>query len=1137
MSIHSLFNDSWQFAKFPLNTPYETMSEAVSFCPVAIPHDWQIWDTSDLYENSIGFYKKVFTLKKENFHTYIIRFDAVYMDSSVYLNHEKIFEWKYGYSAFDVDITKYVKDGENLIEVSANYQSPNTRWYSGAGIFRNVHFFDKDSAYIPLDGLYVSTRAKENGSFDLMLDCDVNVTTPAKIILRHTLTDATGEVIASFSQDEILSQKPVTVKAKLLAENPRRWDIDDPYLYTLKTDLIKNKEIVDSVITNVGFRTIRFDSDKGFFLNERSVKINGACMHHDLGSLGAALNKTALRRQFAKLKEMGINSVRTSHNMPAPELLDLADEMGILINTEAFDMWENKKTEYDYARFFPDWYIKDVRSWVLQDRNHPSVIIFSIGNEIYDCHLESGRKWNALLRDEVRKYDYNHNAYIGSGSNYMEWENAQKCADDLEIAGYNYGEKLYDAHHEKNPSRCIFGSETASTVQSRGIYHFPLSKRLLTYEDGQCSSLGNCSTNWGAPNTDFVIHEHKKRDFAAGQYIWTGWDYIGEPTPYFTKNSYFGQIDTAGFEKDSFYQYKAEWTDFKKDPMVHVLPYWDFNDGQTIDVCVYSNAPKVSLFLNDELIGEKAIDHNGPELKAVFTLPYKKGLIKAVAYDENEKEAATDIKETFGDSKKIVLKADKSILKADTEDLIFVEISTVDKDGKTVENARNRINLSVTGAGRLVGVDNGDSTDYEQYKGTSRKLFSGKLIAIIASDSTTGTIELKAESPELESASITLNAVSADVIKGASFMDANYESEAKTDIPIRKIELINQNTNMLTAECPSVTLSYKVYPENATFDDISVSALTIDAVEANFAKALIDKENKTITVTGLGDGDFRLTVKAGNGSGLSEIISVLEFNVSGMGSVTLDPYEFVPGIQYAYCSEEKAEVSFEGGVFIPAYEKSYITYENVDFGEIGSDEISVPIFIFENELPLSIYEGTPENGECLGSFTYKAISNYNHYQANTFKLSRRIKGIKSVSFVFETTNRISLKGFSFKKYGKAYETNLAVNNNFITGDTYTVTGDSIEHIGNNVCIEFDDMDFNDGISAITVCGRSNNSLTSMHILFTDESGQKNRLAEIEYSEEYGEYRIPLQSPVFNGKVSFVFLPGTDFDFKWFRFEK
>ena len=264
---------------------------------------------------------------------------------------------------------------------------------------------------------------------------------------------------------------------------------------------------------------------------------------------------------------------------------------------------------------------------------------------------------------------------------------------------------------------------------------------------------------------------------------------------------------------------------------------------------------------------------------------------------------------------------------------------------------------------------------------------------------------------------------------------------------------------------------------------------------------------------------------------------MLEFNVSGMGSVTLDPYEFVPGIQYAYCSEEKAEVSFEGGVFIPAYEKSYITYENVDFGEIGSDEISVPIFIFENELPLSIYEGTPENGECLGSFTYKAISNYNHYQANTFKLSRRIKGIKPVSFVFETTNRISLKGFSFKKYGKAYETNQAVNNNFITGDTYTVTGDSIEHIGNNVCIEFDDMDFNDGISAITVCGRSNNSLTSMHILFTDESGQKNRLAEIEYSEEYGEYRIPLQSPVFNGKVSFVFLPGTDFDFKWFRFEK
>ena len=1137
MSTHSLFNDNWQYAKVPLNTSYETMSKDASFKPVSVPHDWQIWDTFDLYEDSIGFYKKTFTLKKENLHTYIIRFDAVYMDSTIYLNHEKIFEWKYGYSAFDVDITKYVKDGENLIEVSVNYQNPNTRWYSGAGIFRNVHFFDKSAAYIPLDGLYVSTWAKENDDFELLIDCDVFVTTPSKVVVKHTLTDQTGEVIASYSKDEILSSRPVTVKAVLQAENVRRWDINDPYLYTLKTELIKNNEVSDSLITKVGFRTIRFDADKGFFLNERSVKINGACMHHDLGSLGAAFNKTALRRQFVKLKEMGVNSVRTSHNMPAPELLDLADEMGILINSEAFDMWENKKTEFDYARFFPTWYQKDVRSWVMQDRNHPSVIIFSIGNEIYDCHLEGGRKWNALLRDEVKKYDYNHNAYIGSGSNFMEWENAQKCADDLEIAGYNYGEKLYDLHHEKNPSRCIFGSETASTVQSRGIYHFPLSKRLLTYEDGQCSCLGNCSTNWGAKNIDFVIHEHKKRDFAAGQYIWTGWDYIGEPTPYFTKNSYFGQIDTAGFEKDSFYQYKAEWTDFKEAPMVHVLPYWDFNDGQIIDVCVYSNAPQVALFLNDELIGKKTIDHEGPDLKAVFSLPYKKGLIKAVAYDENDKEVATDIKETFGDPEKIVLKADKSIMKADTEDLIFVEISTVDKNGKCVENARNRINLSLSGSGRLVGVDNGDSTDYEQYKGTSRKLFSGKLMAIIASDSSTGPIVLKAESPGLETATITLNAVEAEVLEGASFMDANYVSETGTDIPIRKIELINEGPNTLNKECSSLTLSYKIYPENATFDDISVSALTIDAVEANFAKASIDKENKTITVSALGDGDFRLTVKAGNGSGLSEIISVLEFTAEGLGKVTLDPYDLIPGIQYSYCSEEKAEVSFEGGVFIPAYEKSYITYENVDFGDIGSDEISVPIFIFENELPISIYEGTPESGECLGNFTYKAISNYNHYQANTFKLSRRIKGVKAVSFVFETTNRISLKGFSFKKYGRAYETNLTVNNDFITGDTYTITEDSIEHIGNNVCIEFDDMDFTDGFSAITVCGRSNNSLTSMHILFTDDSGQKNRLAEIEYSKEYGEYRIPLQSLTFNGKVSFVFLPGTDFDFKWFRFEK
>ncbi len=1142
-SLTTLFNDNWYFKRFDLGTPYDEMSGSKDLKPVAIPHDWQIWDTADLYENVIGFYKKSFSLDPKKDHTYIIRFDAVYMDTTVYLNHEMIYEWKYGYSAFDVDITDYLTPGENIIEVSCVYQAPNTRWYSGAGIYRNVHFTEKENAYIIPDGVYVSTKCEENGDFTLFVDCEARLangykSAPANecdALISHVLTDAEGAVKAEISEKITLGRDVAVSKQIVRIGAPRRWDVDDPYLYKLTTTLTADGTELDRVINNVGFRTIRFDPDKGFFLNERSVKINGACMHHDLGSLGAAFNTTALRRQFLKLKEMGVNSVRTSHNMPAPELLDVADEIGIMINTEAFDMWEHKKTEYDYARFFPSWYERDVRSWVRQDRNHPSVIIFSIGNEIYDCHLESGRRWNALLRDEVKKYDYRHNAYIGSGSNYMQWENAQKCADDLEIAGYNYGEKMYDEHHAKNPGRCIFGSETASTVQSRGIYHFPLSKRLLTHDDGQCSCLGNCTTNWGGDSVDQVVFDHHSRDFAAGQYIWTGWDYIGEPTPYFSKNSYFGQLDTAGFEKDTFYHYKAEWTDYRKAPMVHILPYWDFNPGQIIDVCVYSNAPKVALFFNDELIGEQTIDHDSPNLTASWSLKYQIGTLTARAYDEIGREIASDSVSSFGDPVKIVLDPDKTVLKADPEDLIFVGISVVDNMGREVKNARNRINIKVSGAGRLVGLDNGDSTDYEQYKCTSRKLFSGKLMAIIASNGEEGDILLTASSKDLEGADVTLKAVKSTVKPGSAFMDPCVESAPGEDVPIRKIELIYDGSRELTPDHNEATLDYKIYPENATFKDLSVKVLTVDAVAANNAEANI-RDGK-IYVKATGDGDFRLSVRASNGSGLSEIVSELEFTASGLGSATVDPYEPVPGIQYSRTSSSDAKLTFLGGVFVTVNGSTYVTYDNLDFGDFGSDEVTLPIFIFNNEMPISIYEGTPENGELLGSFTYSAEWIYNTYIENTFKLKRKLKGITSVSFEFKGEERVSFKGFTFKKINKAYEIIDVGLRNRIVGDSFKLKENAIEHIGNNVCIDFNDLNLCDGFSAVTICGRSNNEKTSIHLIFTNDETHENRLAEIPYSEDYGEFRIPLQSLVFNGKVSFVFLPGSDFDLKWFRFEK
>ncbi len=1131
-AVKKLFNDNWTFKKFPLGTSYESMTEFDDFKSVALPHDWMIWNTEDLYENSIGLYKKSFSSSCEENHKYIVRFEGVYMNSKIYLNHECIFEWKYGYSTFDVDLTPYIKE-ENLLEVVVTYESPNTRWYSGAGIYRNVYLIDKDAAFIPMDGVYISAENTENNDFRVYIDSEVCAALPFDGKLVHTVLDASGNKVASVESYVPLCKEVYVKKLEFEVKDAHRWDIEDPYLYKVETCLYVEDVLYDRVVNNLGLRSIRFDSDKGFFLNGRNVKINGACQHHDLGALGAAVNKTALRRQFAKLKEMGVNSVRTSHNMPAKELMELADEMGMLINSEGFDMWERNKTTYDYACFFPTWWKTDVTSWIRRDRNHPSVIIWSIGNEIYDTHAGNGYKWTLLLRDAVRDLDYRHNGYIGIGSNFIEWEGAQKCSNELELSGYNYGEKLYDEHHKKYPGWCIFGSETSSTVQSRGIYHFPLSVRLLTYEDGQCSTLGNCTTNWGAKNVDVVVSKHRDRDFVFGQYIWTGWDYIGEPTPYFTKNSYFGQIDTAGFEKDTFFHYQAEWTDVKNNPMVHLLPYWDYNNGQLIDVCVYSNAEDVELFLNNESLGRKKIDHNSENLLAAWLVPYAPGELKAVAYDKNGNVIATDVQKSFSNAKKIALKADKTVLKANHEDLIFVEITTVDENGTYVGNARNRVKVSVKGAASLVGLDNGDSTDYEQYKGSSRKLFSGKLLAILASNGQTGDIELCVESDGLETATLKLEAASCEKTDGACFMDANYISGEKHDIPVRRINLKNLGTNKFTPDCRETDIEFEILPENASFPEITIKALTLDAVEANFVKITLDGNKAHIEA--LGDGEFRLTACAKNGTDLSEIISELEFSAEGLGKATQDPYNFVPGIQYSACSHN-GTLSFQGGVFIPTDGDSWITYDNVDFGDFGSDEITLPIFIFEDEMPLSVWEGD-ENGECLGTFMYKAKSWYNHYQENTFKLSKRLKGTTKITLKFTSQNRFSVKGFFFTKYEKAYSILGAKENTRITGDSFTVSENAITNIGNNVSIEYEGMNFEEGIKDIKICGRSNNEKTSIHILFKEGTETVKQMVEIPYSADYEEFVLPLNDMRINGSVSLVFLPGSNFDLKWFVFEK
>ncbi|NLP08368.1 MAG: glycoside hydrolase family 2, partial [Clostridiaceae bacterium] len=441
--IKKLFNDGWKFSKQKLDTPPEMLDQdGIEWLDIDLPHDWLIYDTNNLYEASEGWYKKTFVPESIGDKVISIRFEGVYMDSTVFVNGKKAGEWKYGYSTFEFDITEHLVPGENEIKVRVVYRSPNSRWYSGAGIYRNVWLIATEPAHFVSDGIYISAK---KGAEGWKVEVDAEIIDESDkygdvagenqdAVVRHTIIDADGNVTAVCEQKAALRHDTVVDSQVLTVGDPRLWSLEDPYLYKLKSELIVEGQVKDTVLQNFGFRTLRFDCNEGFFLNDVHVKLHGTCEHHDLGALGAAMNKTALRRQITMLKEMGVNSIRTSHNMPAVELMDLADEMGVLIVSEAFDMWERSKTEYDYARFFNEWCERDVASWVRRDRNHPSIIMWSIGNEIYDTHAdERGLEITKMLRDLVKKHDPKQNGYVTIGSNYMRWDNAQRCMEEVEV--------------------------------------------------------------------------------------------------------------------------------------------------------------------------------------------------------------------------------------------------------------------------------------------------------------------------------------------------------------------------------------------------------------------------------------------------------------------------------------------------------------------------------------------------------------------------------------------------------------------------------------------------------------------------------------------------------------------------------
>jgi len=1105
--MRNLFNNHWQFC----------IKGNDNWCDVTLPHDWLIYDTNNLYKSDIGCYRKQFTFSDATGKKVYLRFDGVYMDSQLYVNGKPAGQWKNGYTAFFHDITPFVTDGENEILMEVNYQSPNSRWYSGAGIYRDCWLVVTNEVHFVPDGIYVSATPSSAKQWKLTVSAEVQGSTDFEVqhkivgIWQHGSTFSNTNAFSNGgthpNTDPNTNELTYETQpdGSILVTNPQCWDINSPTCYILESTLLQNGKVQDTAYTRFGFRTIAYSPKGGFELNGRCVDINGVCQHHDLGALGAALHKDALRRQLQILKDMGVNAIRTAHNPPAEALMELTDEMGFVVMTEITDMWRRPKTANDYARFFDEWIEKDMAAWMRRDRNCPSIIMWSIGNEIYDTHasFEEGSKTMQMLMSLVEKHDPLGNAPSTLCSNYMPWENTQKCADIIKLMGYNYAEYLYHDHHAKNPDWIIYGGETASTVQSRGIYHFPLAKAILADDDLQCSALGNSSTSWGAKNTEACIIDHRDATFTMGQFLWTGTDYIGEPTPYHTKNSYFGQIDTAGFPKDSFYIYQSAWTDYKDSPMVHLFPYWDWSPGQPIDVRIASNAPCVELFLNGTSLGKQNIDHkHGKKLTADYIVPYQPGCIEAIAYDEVGNIIAKASRNSFGDAEKLAL------THTTVGELTFTEITALDAKGNPVENATNRVTVTVEN-GELLGTDNGDSTDYDQYKGRSRRLFSGKLLVI-----SRGTKPI---------VTATLD---------------------PADIPIRKIELTAVE-NQITAE---------IHPKNATYKDLTWRLADVSGIDSPLGKLEVAPSGNISTLHPKGDGTVYIRCQTNNGKTHPSLISLLPIEITGYGKPFLDPYSFISGGLYTHSNvtltngNERGVATLRDGV-------SHVGFADLDFGAYGSDEITMGLFPLSREpFPIEIWLGMPENGRHLCTVTYDKGSKWNTYYDVIYTLPEKLTGIQTLCLVFNL--KVHVKGFRFKKESRAYSKVPFASAQHIYGDSFTKKDTAVEGIGNNVTISFDDMDFGSPTTAaqtINISWRSKLDSNTIRMVFEkdpreDAPSEKDtlpgkatsneiiNLLTLPSQAEYGSTKLKLDMPLTGkGTLRFIFLPGSEIDLEWFQF--
>ncbi|WP_308599779.1 glycoside hydrolase family 2 TIM barrel-domain containing protein [uncultured Dysgonomonas sp.] len=802
------FTEGWKFYLGDDSIAYNTQYDDAKWRILDLPHDWSIEADFSLKNpatpgggalpGGIGWYRKDFVVDKsdEGKNVYI-DFDGIYWNSKVWINGHLLGERPNGYISFRYDLTPYIKVGErNVIAVRVdNSKQPNSRWYSGSGIYRNVRLVTTNALHVDLWGTYVTTPTVTKDNAEIKIETNIKNSSDLSQIfeLYSILIDKDGKEIAGINNSESVGVgENISMNQSLKVSNPILWSIDNPYLYKIVTRIEQNGKVVDEYETPLGIRYFSFDPNKGFFLNGESVKIKGVCNHHDLGFLGAAVNTRAIERQLEILKEMGCNGIRTSHNPPAPELLDLCDKMGFIVMDEAFDMWRKKKSPYDYSQYFPEWHERDLTDLILRDRNHPSIFMWSIGNEILEqwSHINADTLdlqqanmvlnfANTLNKKDIDAKELHVNSLltikladiakkldptrpITTGNNETEPSNHIFRSGAMDIIGFNYHENNWVNFHEKFPNQKLNITESTSGLMSRGYYEMPSDSMNIWPERWDkpfdrpvhhCSSYDNCHVPWGSTHED-TWRLVKNYDHISGVYLWTGFDYLGEPTPFWwpSRSSYFGVIDLAGFPKDIYYMYQSEWTNKY---VLHIFPHWNWNEGQTVDIWAYfNNADEVELFLNGLSLGKKAKEKD--VYHVFWRVPFQKGTLKAVSYKDGKEVLTREVK-TTGDPIFIRLTADRQTIKADGKDLSFITVEALDAEGNPVPVADNLINFTIEGDGFIAGTDNGDPTDPNSLKKPSRKLFSGKALAVVQSHKKAGKIILKATSSNLKQASIEIN--------------------------------------------------------------------------------------------------------------------------------------------------------------------------------------------------------------------------------------------------------------------------------------------------------------------------------------------------------------------------------------------